>query len=263
MSDNDAAHPLDDDFIDRIVEGTLTPDELRAAVLRLDQHADGWKRCAVAFLEAQCWAESFRALELPATAQLVCPSSPSPPGGAPARRLHHRWLRSAVAAAVIAASFAMGWLGHAARPRTAAQPVAPDQPNLVVTRNTSEKEPATTSGTTPAVDSAGSASRVAQPPRDLRPPRGPAPLVTTVAHLRFGPENARAEVPILAGPGINEEWLRKQPPPVSEHGQVVFQRHGYQVDQRRRLITTIMNDGRRVAVPVDQVLIRYTGNQSL
>ncbi len=84
-----------------------------------------------------------------------------------------------------------------------------------------------------------------------------------MGRLRLGRETAPALIPILAGPGINEEWLRRQPPPVSEHGQVVFQRHGYQVDQRRRLINTITTDGRRVAVPIDEVMIRYTGNQSL
>jgi hypothetical protein len=84
-----------------------------------------------------------------------------------------------------------------------------------------------------------------------------------VARLRIGDESSGTEVPILAGPGITEEWLRHQPPLVSEHGQVVFQRHGYQVDQRRRLITTLTPDGRRVTVPIDQVSIRFTGNQSL
>ena len=91
----------------------------------------------------------------------------------------------------------------------------------------------------------------------------PAELVRTVARLRVGNDTAGPEVPILAGPGITEEWLRQQPPPVSEHGRIVLQRLGYQVDQRRRLITTVMPDGRRVTVPIDQVSIRYTGSQSL
>jgi hypothetical protein len=70
-------------------------------------------------------------------------------------------------------------------------------------------------------------------------------------------------LPILAGPGINTEWLKNQPPPVSEHGQAVLQQHGYQVDQRRRLISATLRDGRRVTVPIDQVQIRYTGNNPL
>jgi len=84
-----------------------------------------------------------------------------------------------------------------------------------------------------------------------------------VGRLRIGSEGDSAEVPILAGPGIDEEWLRDQPSPVSEHGQALWQRRGYQVDQRRRIITTTLADGRRVTVPIDQVQIRYTGNDPL
>jgi hypothetical protein len=84
-----------------------------------------------------------------------------------------------------------------------------------------------------------------------------------VARLRVGSANANNSLPILAGPGINAEWLKNQPPPVSEHGQVVLQQHGYQVDQRRRLISAILADGRRVTLPIDQVQIRYTGNNPL
>ena len=81
--------------------------------------------------------------------------------------------------------------------------------------------------------------------------------------MRFGSQRSSAEVPILAGPGLNEEWLTRQPPPVSEHGQVVLERNGYQVDQRRQFLMAIMADGRRVAVPVDYVRIQFTGNEPL
>jgi hypothetical protein len=84
-----------------------------------------------------------------------------------------------------------------------------------------------------------------------------------VGRVRFGPEGTGAEVPILAGPGIDRGWLAAQPPPVSDYGLAVLQRHGYQVDQRRRLLVGTLGDGRRVTVPVDQVQVLYTGNNPL
>ena len=63
--------------------------------------------------------------------------------------------------------------------------------------------------------------------------------------------------------GITEEWLTQQPPPVSEHGQVVLARQGYQVEQSGEFFTTVLADGRRVAIPVDHVQIQYTGNEPL
>ncbi len=46
MTNIDAINPLDDRFIDLIVEGEMSPAELRAAIDRLDGQPDGWKRCA-------------------------------------------------------------------------------------------------------------------------------------------------------------------------------------------------------------------------
>ena len=88
-------------------------------------------------------------------------------------------------------------------------------------------------------------------------------VVRAVAHLHFGAKTNGADVPILAGPGIDEQWLKNQPPPVNEYVQVALEREGYQVNQRRRFLTTVLADGRRVAVPVDQVRIRFTGNDPL
>jgi hypothetical protein len=261
MSDLDSFPPLDDDFIDRIVDGTLTPAELRAAAVRLDRDPGGWKRCAVAFLEAQCWRESFRACDPPAKTEDSLLPFPLPLPASPTKRTPHRWLRGAVAAGIVAASFAMGWLGHAARPGTAAPRIAALPPGTIRTHDAGNLQPG--SRNEPGVAHSKTDPRASWPTPGARPAGRPAPLVTTVARLQFGPANARSEVPILAGPGIDEKWVRQQPPPVSEHGQVVLQQHGYQVDQRRRVITRFMADGRRVAVPVDQVLIRYTGNQPL
>jgi hypothetical protein len=166
-----------------------------------------------------------------------------------------------MAAGVLAASFASGWLGHAARSRPTAEPATPRQATATREEPAQNSQPSLETPT--VVDGREPASFALQPSPDDQLSTNPADLVRTVARLRIGDENTGTEVPILAGPGITEDWLRHQPPPVSEYGQVVFQRHGYQVDQRRRLITTLTPDGRRVTVPIDQVLIRYTGNQSL
>jgi hypothetical protein len=246
MTDSDARDHLDDAFFDRIVDGGLTPGELRGAINRLDREPDGWKRCAVAFLEAQCWRESMRAMEESTVSTAAARSFAVPQATAFSMRVRHRWLRGPIAAGIIAASFALGWLGHASRPTPAA-----GQSTLAAAA-----QPVSASairvGPLPAIERSDDQYR--QRWTDVARP---------VMRVRVGSESAQADVPILAGPGINEEWLRNQPPPVNEHSLVVLQQHGYQVDQRRRLITTTLPDGRRVAVPIDQVQIRYTGNNPL
>jgi hypothetical protein len=58
----------DEVFFDRLVDGELTPDEYRALVASLDDEPGGWRRCALAFLEAQALAAELgqvrRALDL-------------------------------------------------------------------------------------------------------------------------------------------------------------------------------------------------------
>ena len=95
-------------------------------------------------------------------------------------------------------------------------------------------------------------------------PTDRVPTVREVARLRIGTGDATsAEVPILAGPGMSKRWLVAQPPPVSEHEQALWQRQGYQLEQTRRFISVPLADGRRAAVPVDHVQLRYVGREPL
>src|SRR5262249_26483913 len=114
MTEVDALPPCDDDLIDKMVDGAFSPAELRAAILRLDRVPDGWKRCAAAFLEAQCWRESLRAIgehSIPGSGGISISRVPAP---VRARSAVHRWVRGAMAAAIIGAAFAIGWLGRGA-----------------------------------------------------------------------------------------------------------------------------------------------------
>ena len=47
------------DMFDLLVDGELSPERRRQLLAHLDSEPDGWKRCALAFLEAQSFRESF------------------------------------------------------------------------------------------------------------------------------------------------------------------------------------------------------------
>lgn len=55
--DIDANDPI---LLDRLVDGEMTELEERAFIARLKEAPDGWKRCALAFLEARCWQRTAR-----------------------------------------------------------------------------------------------------------------------------------------------------------------------------------------------------------
>ena len=232
MTQLDVINPLNDDLIDQIVDGALTPAQLHAAIDCLDREPDGWKRCTLAFLEAQCWRESFRLVGAPKATSLKAESTSPQQNDVRPIRTGRRWLSRALAASVVAASFALGWLGHDGH-------IGP-RPGVDVAVRSAEPatKPQTLQNPIASRSTAGDAARPA-----VVEAVGSRYDVTMVAQLRVGSADAQVPLPILAGPGINTEWLKNQPPPVSEHGQAVLQQHGYQVDQRRRLISAIL--GRR------------------
>ena len=251
MNDPDPQAPLSDAFLDRIVDGGLAPAELRAAIDLLGREPDGWKRCALAFLEAQCWRESFQGMD----DQLAALPARIARSESPSRRIPHGssagWRRFAMAAGIAALAFVLGWHAHPARvveTRDAGVPPALE----VVGRSNPPDALATAEGpdsTEPTQDEPG--------PSDLVPP------VRMVGRLRIGSADGAPTVPILAGPGIDEQWVRNQPPSITEHQQALLEQQGYQIDRRRRLITARLADGRQVAVPIDQVQVRYTGIEPL
>lgn len=51
-------------WLDRLVDGELSDAEQQRIVSTLDQIPDGWKKCALGFLEAQIWRKSLEGLEL-------------------------------------------------------------------------------------------------------------------------------------------------------------------------------------------------------
>ena len=49
----------DDTRFDRLVDEELSEEERRELLGQLDDEPGGWRRCAIAFLEAQCWRQAL------------------------------------------------------------------------------------------------------------------------------------------------------------------------------------------------------------
>jgi hypothetical protein len=62
----------DDLLFDRLVDGELPDSERRALLQSLDSRPDGWRCCALAFLEAESWRSELRTV---ATAPAAIPAS--------------------------------------------------------------------------------------------------------------------------------------------------------------------------------------------
>ena len=217
-------------------------------------------------MEAQCWSREFRQLGDATTSSAARPLAllARPAGGSRATRYR---LERVIAAAVAAVAFALGWLAHwpPAAPghdavATRIMPAVGSPPSSQPTQAAPEARELDSTLADAAVAEPAAATQAIWSAADASDHRQP---VTMVGRLRLGTPGSDTDVPIFSGPGIDTEWLNNQPPPVSEYGQAELQRLGYKVDQLRQLVPATLADGRRVAVPVDYVQIRYTGTNPL
>jgi anti-sigma factor RsiW len=100
------SEPVNSGMIDRLVDGSLPDGERHTILLRLDTEPDGWRRCALAFLEAQAWREAFAPLSESAAPVSTLPNPRSAVSKSKPARIAVRWT---AAAASLLAAFALGW----------------------------------------------------------------------------------------------------------------------------------------------------------
>lgn len=102
---DDLGHaPLDDRWIDQLVDGELTQEDRTRVLQALANRPEGWRRCALAFLEAQTWNSCFREL----TEHSITPTKPDPQTLARAD-LGRPWVRWVLAAGLLLTTFAAGF----------------------------------------------------------------------------------------------------------------------------------------------------------
>ena len=71
--------------LDLLVDGQLNDEERRRLLSRLDATPDGWRRCALSFVEAQMWQQDLGGI-VPKRQADVADAQPAPPmGRRPAR----------------------------------------------------------------------------------------------------------------------------------------------------------------------------------
>lgn len=193
--------------IDRLVDGELPEADRRALLARLDAEPDGsgWRRLALASLEARCWSEALA----PAAAPVAHPRPVAVRPRASARL---------AAAAGLVLAFTAGWLTRGGPPGGSGAGPGGAPPGLV------------------SAGAGAGAGKVPAPP----PPPPPAPEPD---------EPAREALAADAGPGVDLDAGR-------------WARLGYLVESRQRVVSVGLDDGRKVAVPVNEVRFRYVGGRT-
>lgn len=235
----------DDRRWDRLVDGSLSEREYRAMLAALDEQPDGWRRCALAFLEAQAWGREMRQMR-----DSWATGEKTAQGGLQrtAALARQRWRAWASIAALVLAAFAAGW--NLRRPQPATAPV----PSVV-------ENPAARSQ--PQVVRRGAD----KPVPSAVPPDWPAvhdPSLENVMLLVNAADGTtrQLEVPVFPHESQFADWLRQAGPGVPTEVEQALRQLGYRVQRDRRLAPVRAAGNRRVFVPVEQVEITPVALQS-
>lgn len=231
--------PEQESWIDLLVDGELDEPRRRALLLALEVAPDGWRRCALAFLEAQTWRGTLGGAAVAAVAparQLATPI-PATPAVAPAMRKRSGRLPARGSLLALAASLAIAFAtGHWWR------------------------------GAVPAESAPQGMAKNLQPPPPAAPEPAPgsghsldgAQLVSLeVAHGQ-GTQRHTVQLPVFDHQKPQEQWLAQAeaagptPAVLAE-----LERRGIQVSQRRQLVPVTLSDGRELIVPVKEVDLQF------
>ena len=235
--------------LDRLVDGELTDEQERAVIARLDQAPDGWRRCALAFLETRCWQRATVTWQEPAggTASRISLSPPkTEQRGTGARRRGGgtiRWPGALAMCALFLLAFTVGMLlpkhGHRSPPRQIAQPDAQGQP---IDHALAQANPASTTSTLPQAGSTGSIDSA-----DL-----------LLGNLSFVDNTGRQyHLPVYDWNQQVAEQLMYPSQPLSSEFVQHLKRH--QVRSHQSYVPVKLDDGRQVVFPVQEVDIVPVG----
>jgi hypothetical protein len=226
-------HESNDDIcFDRLVDGELTGGEYRDLIASLDDEPGGWRRCALAFLEAQALGQEFRVARREAEKTATV-----------AKSREEAWAGKQIAplmlamAASFVAAFGLGawWRsnpGSATNMQSGfATQEGRDVPESMLLNTLQPSEPGNNS-----------------------PAEMPLDRLTFVVDRGDG-ESERFEMPVYDRNDAYARELLERTSSLPPHIERAIRRSGYDVTTRREWAPVETRDGRRIIFPVDQLEI--------
>jgi hypothetical protein len=221
--------------LDRLVDGELNETDRRELLLQFEREPEGWRRCALAFLEAQCWKQELGLMRRSpeAAATEAAPVSADAVTVRKASSGRAPWRQHLATALTMGACFLIAlFIGLNFRGINTGPAHGPENSSAVATKADAPLNGAQSAEEVVEIDRADGKSESLHIPR------------------------ARHEVPVQ---NVAEQGPDAIPPAVKE----AFQRSGHEVVQERQVVPVQMNNGRQLMVPVDHVQIHYVGRGSL
>jgi hypothetical protein len=229
-------------WIDRLVDGELSLGQQRQLLVALEAEHEGWRRCALAFVEAQSWRQDLQLMSCqpdPAASDRHALSKQFTSKSTIGIRQAPHWF---LMAACLLLAFALGvgtrdvWRGQS-QEQIANHPSKPIANEQLV---------------------ANAALNVNHGNESANPTQWQALKVTIPS--ADGQEEQTLEVPLVEG---NEQKLQSlfadQSPVLPAVTRQMLETSGNEVSEHRTYYPVKLDDGRHAVLPMDYVEVRYTG----
>ena len=230
------------ELIDLLVEGELNSKERTELLLRLDDSTDGWKMCAISFMESR----SIRKVVCQTTNGTLTPASndrtnqlaTSPLektiAPAPSFKVAKTLAQLAALAAMVALAFFLG-----------TQITGPDSPVLVKDK---------------IDDSANELSSETKLPEASDSQVAAKDEIQLVGHVTMDDSiGNRIRLPILSGPGDRGNWVKEASLNIPNSHRKQLSRAGWKIEKSQRLVSLNFR-GEELTIPIEQLNYEYVGN---
>jgi len=241
--------PSTPDPFDRLADGELSESERRQLLASLDQEPNGWRRCALAFLEAQCWKNELGDLRknVPAGSSAITPVAWSTKQHLPSFRLWGTLL--AMAASFLLVLGAGAWWQHSGNKLGG---VFGDAGSNQIAGKMGKQSATILSEAQTAVAQASAQPEVSSTPWQW----------VQLSPAGSTDSDQVVQLPAVQRDRIDQQWLQSLPSPIPENVLRALRHGGYEVQTQQELMPMALKDGRRLIVPVDQVELHYVGNKT-
>jgi hypothetical protein len=235
--------------LDLLVDGELNETDRRELLVRLDHEPDGWRRCALAFLESQCWRQELGPIARDRTPSESAEVASRPAEAAPRRqswRHHLATLLTMAASFLIALVVGIGLRGNWSG-------IAVHSPGVQL-KPAIDEQPLSGPGAVQVAASAGPSGRTLADD----PQRGQTwemvPLVA--AKMADGQSDAICQVPAVHRDALDPGMLEQFPDAIPPQVRQILEEAGHRVVQERKVYRIQRNDGSSLVFPVESVEIR-------
>ena len=234
--------------IDLLVDGELDAASRRRLLVTFDERPGAWRRCALAFLEAQSFAGGAHAMlasdvrvdEAQALYKSCAPAPVIVPAARPWWNVPHSGMALAAAASFLLA-FGLAWYARQATlPAPGVDEGAARALAALSGANRSHAFP-----TAPQAWASSGSSAARQLPDG----------VTLVVNDRATGRPEEIQLPVVESSDPREVWRALEQPAVSPPLRDALERLGHHVEEHRQLVPVSLRDGRQAIVPVDDIEI--------